>query len=161
MSKSTSTLIPAAAVCTWLLLAPSPGSGLTYVMVSDKTLADQADVIVEVQILKIDPSPGIGRPVTDYQMAVEHVIRGEVLASPLTVRVLGGIGPDGIGLHIYGAPSFVEGQRALLFLRARPDGTFQVGHFMLGAFHLVEHQGTTLALRQLSEANELALPDRA
>ncbi|MCP3936636.1 MAG: hypothetical protein GY708_14815, partial [Actinomycetia bacterium] len=160
MNKSTSTLISAAAVCAWLLLAPSPGNGLTYVMVPDKTLADRAEVIVEVLVLEVDPTPDAEGVVTDYLMAVEHVIQGEVLASPLTVRVAGGIQPDGMGLYVPGAPGFMEGQRALLFLRSRPDGTFRVLHYMLGAFHLVEHDGTTLALRRLAEANELALPHR-
>ncbi len=161
MNNTTFTSISVAAVCAGLLLLAAPAVGLTYVMVSDQTLADRADVIAEVQVLEVDPSPGVDRPVTDYLMAVEHVIRGDIVASPLTVRVLGGILPDGIGLHVHGAPKFAPGQRALLFLRSRPDGTFGVLHFALGTFHLVERGGTVLALRQLSEANEIQLPGRA
>ncbi len=161
MNNTTFTSISIAAVCAGLLLAASPAAGLTYVMVPDTTLADRAEVIAEVRVLGIDPSPANAEGVvTDYSMVVEHVIQGEVLASPVTVRVVGGIRPDGTGLYVDGAPGFVEGQRALLFLRSRPDGTFRVLHYMLGAFHLVEHGGTTLALRQLADANALALSDR-
>ncbi len=160
MRISSLALFSAVCTLTLVLLLPPAAAGLTYVMVADETLADRAEAIVEVRVLEVDPSPGIGRPVTDYLMAVERVIHGEVAASPLTVRVLGGILADGIGLHVYGAPSFAKGQRALLFLRARPDGTFRVLHFTLGAFHLVERGGKSFALRRLSEAKEIALPGR-
>ncbi len=159
-SSHRSTLFSVASILVLLWLIPAAGGGLTYVMASDTTLADRAEVIVEVQVLKVDPSPGVGRPVTDYLMAVEQVIRAEVVASPLTVRVLGGVLPDGMGLHVYGAPRFAPGQRALLFLKSRPDGTYRILHFMLGAFHLVEQDGQTLAVRQLSEAEEISIPGR-
>ena len=153
-------LIPTASILALLWLMPAVAAGLTYVMVPDENLADRAETIVEVQVLKVDPSPDVGRPVTDYRMAVERVIVGDIVASPLIVRVLGGILPDGMGLHIHGAPSFEPGQRALLFLKLRPDGTYRILHFMLGAFHLVEHDGRTLAVRQLSEAEEMSIPGR-
>ncbi len=143
-----------------LVLLPALASGTSYVMVSDETLVDQAELIVEVEVLAVDPSPGAGLPVTDYLMAVEHVTLGDLVASPLTVRVRGGLLPDGMGLHIHGAPRFKVGQRALLFLKPHADGTYRILHFLLGAFHLVEHDGQTFAMRQLSEATEIEIPGR-
>ncbi len=161
MKKSSSTLYSAASILALLLLIPAPGNGLTYAGISDETLADRAELIVEVQVLVVDPSPDVGRPVTDYRMAVEHVTLGDLVASPLTVRVIGGILPDGMGLHAHGAPSFAVGGRALLFLKPAPDGTYRVLHFLLGAFHLVEHDGQIAALRRLSDAEEVQIPGRS
>ena len=150
----------ASCILTLGMLVPSPASPATYVKVADDTLADQAGVIIEARVLEVDPSPGIGRPVTDYRMAVEQVILGDAVASPLTVRIPGGILASGIGLHVYGAPSFEEGERVLLFLTPRSDDTYRILHLMLGAFRLVEHDGESFALRRLSEAEELSLPGR-
>ena len=160
MRNSSSASLFAFWILILVIIVPSPGSATTYVLVADDTLADQADVIVEVRVLEVDPSPSIGRPVTDYRMAVDRVIRGGAVASPLTVRTPGGILANGIGLHVYGAPSFEEGQRALLFLTPHANGTYRILHLMLGAFRLVERDGESLALRQLSGAEEISLPGR-
>jgi hypothetical protein len=68
------------------------------------------------------------------------------------VRVPGGVRIDGIGLKIWGAPEFREGDRALLFLNAGADGVYRPLHLMLGAFHLRPMAGRTIAFRDLSEA---------
>ena len=144
-----------------LALTPAPGSATTYVMVPDQALADQAPVIAEVRVLSTEPSMATGAPMTEYVMAVEGVHQGEVIASPLTVRVIGGELPDGTGLQVYGAPRFVAGQRALLFLKPMDDGAYRILHFMMGAFHLVEVEGQEYAVRHLSDATEVAVPGKA
>jgi hypothetical protein len=77
----------------------------------------------------------------------------------VVVRVPGGVNPDGIGLKIWGAPRFAEGEGAILFLNPAQDGTYHVVHLMLGAFHKVPAGGRTLALRDLSEAHDVAAKD--
>ncbi len=144
-----------------LLVASMPASATSYVMVADEVMVDQASVIAEVQVLEVDNAPGIGEPVTDYRMALDHLILGDVSASPLTVRVRGGVMADGMELWIDAAPKFVEGQRALLFLKERADGTYGIVHFMLGAFHLLEVDGRQVAMRDLSKAHEIDLPGKA
>ncbi|MCP3959475.1 MAG: hypothetical protein GY719_16620 [bacterium] len=144
----------------WNLILPTPAEALTYVAMSDETLADRAAVIVEGQVIEVDPSPGVGRPVTDYLLTVEEVFAGEVSGSPLVVRVAGGVMADGFGLSIPGAPRFAEGQRAILFLRPRDDGTYRVLHYALGAFDLVERDGRRYVVRDLSSAEEIQLLGR-
>ncbi len=144
-----------------LVLMPNVASATSFVMVADEVMVEQAPIIVEVEVLDVDRAPGIGEPVTDYRMAVDHLIVGAVEASPLTVRVRGGVLADGTELWIDGAPRFVKGQRALLFLKPRPDGTYRFVQFMLGAFHLVEVDGRKIAMRDLSGALEINLPGKA
>ena len=136
-------------------LGPVPAEGTTYVMVHDPVLADQAPVIVEVTVEAV-ASPRLQEmAATDYQMSVDRVLKGFVPGSSIVVRVAGGQAADGRELILYGAPRFREGGRALLFLRPRDDGTFGILHFLLGAFHVVAGPNGDLAVRNLSEAQEV------
>ncbi|MCP4659887.1 MAG: matrixin family metalloprotease [bacterium] len=143
-----------------LLLAPSPGGSTTFVRVADADLADQATVIAEVRVLTVDPAPGVGRPVTDYLVEVERLIAGHLPGSAIVVRVGGGILADGTELHLFGAPRLRSEQRALLFLKPRPDATYSILHFMQGAFHVAEVEGRRVAFRNFTEAHELRIPGR-
>ncbi len=59
------------------------------------------------------------------------------------------------------SPRFVEGGRALLFLKPEDDATYSILHFMLGAFHVVEIGGQEIALRHLDEARQVEIPGKA
>ncbi|MEM7587278.1 MAG: matrixin family metalloprotease [Acidobacteriota bacterium] len=142
-------------------LVTTPAHATSFVMVTDELLADQASIIAEVEVLEIDRAPGIGEPATDYLMALDNVIVGDVSASPLTVRVRGGQMADGTELWVYGAPRFAAGQRAMVFLNQRSDGTYGILHFMLGAFHVLTVDGQKVLVRDLSETHEITLPGKA
>jgi hypothetical protein len=150
------TVLPLSAA---LLLLSLRAEATTYMMVSDANLAAQASAVAEVSIESADVSPAKGAPATDYLVSVERVIQGSMPGSSLIVRVPGGLRADGIGLKIWGAPEFASGERALLFLAPNQDGSFRILHLMLGAFHVVrDAQGGWLAVRNLSEAQEVRLP---
>ncbi len=100
-------------------------------------------------------------PVTDYQVEVGRVLRGDLPGTSLVVRVEGGRAADGMQLKIYGAPSFKTGERALLFLRPAADGTYRILHLMQGAFRVVEENGVAYALRDFGQADELEIAGRA
>jgi len=144
-----------------MLATPTTIHATSFVMISDEALADETQIIAEMRVLDVDGKTNTGEPVTHYTMAVEHLIRGEIAASPLTVRVFGGEMPSGLGLHIHGAPRFAENDKALLFLQPRQDGTYGIRHFLLGAFHLVQIDGREVAIRQLAEAEEIEVPGKA
>lgn len=137
-----------------LALLALPAGATTFTMISDSALADQAALIVQATVLASEPAPIAGPPSTDYFFQVERVVKGYVAGSTIVVRVLGGIGTDGIGLRIWGAPSFRQGERSLLFLEPRGDGTYAILHLMLGAFHELQRGDSRLALRNLSETVE-------
>ena len=145
-----------------LALSAAPLAATTYVMVSDAALVEQADAIAVVEVGEVGPAPGGGRPSTDYTVTVERLLAGGPLPGTVVVRVPGGEGADGIDLTIWGAPRFHGGDRALLFLAARDDGSFEPLHLMLGAFRELRLAGRRLALRDLEETAELvALPGEA
>jgi hypothetical protein len=123
-------------------------------MVSDDGMERQARMIVEATVVAVEAAPS-ETPATDYIVETERVLKGDPAGSTLVVRVPGGVGATGIGLKIWGAPSFAPGERTLLFLEPADDGTFRILHLMLGAFHERVVGGKRLALRDLAEAHAL------
>src|SRR4051812_40152679 len=138
------------------VLSAGPLRATTYMMMPDSALADQAAAVVDARIVGVDSAPIVdGMPSTDYLIEVNRVVKGDVPGSTLVVRVPGGINPQGLGLKIWGAPQFTEGENALLFLAPAKDGTYHILHLMLGAFHRRSLNGKSVALRDLSEAHEV------
>jgi len=128
----------------------------TYKMMPDSALVDQAKAVVDAKVIGVDSAPVLdGPPATDYLVEINRVIKGDLSGSTLVVRVPGGINPQGLGLKIWGAPQFTEGESALLFLNPAKDGTYHIIQLMLGAFHRRTIEGQTVALRDLSEAHEV------
>ncbi len=143
-----------------LALCPRWASATTYRMMSDAALTDQAQAVVEIKVVGVDSAPLIdGPPATDYLVDVSRVLKGDLSGSTVVVRVPGGVNPLGLGLKIWGAPRFSEGEDAILFLRAAQDGTYRIVHLMLGAFHKRALGGRAVALRDLSEAHEIGAKD--
>jgi hypothetical protein len=141
-----------------LLATATPAEATTFQRVSDRALARQAAAVVEVRVVDFGPSPSGTRPATDYIVEVERVVKGDVEGSSLVVRVPGGVGPDGLGLKVWGAPELQLGETALLFLRPAADGTWRVLHLMLGAFHVRPAPyggGGRVAFRDFSDAHEV------
>lgn len=145
-----------------LLLAALPASATSYMPITDEALVDQAPVIAVVEVEGSEPGEEGARPFTGYRMRVERVLKGAMASGlRITVRVPGGARSDGLALWIWGAPRFAPGERALLFLSPRMDGTYGILHLMLGAFHEVRADGRRLAVRHLSETQAVAPPGEA
>jgi hypothetical protein len=132
-----------------------PAAATTYKMVSDQALVDQSAAVAEVRVTAMEPAPVEGRPATDYVVEVERLVKGHLPGSTIVVRVPGGVRPDGVGLKVFGAPEFYEGETALLFLRPAEDGTWRILHLMLGAFHRRQVGARQVAFRDLSDAFEV------
>ncbi|HYL05334.1 MAG TPA: fibronectin type III domain-containing protein [Thermoanaerobaculia bacterium] len=157
------------AVSALLAAAARPVAATSVVLGSDGELADQAPVVVEATVLAAVPSvPALAgaaptAPTTDYLLRVERVLKGTVPAGtgPVRLRVLGGPGPDGMTLKVWGSPELRAGERALLFLVGPGvDGSYRPLHLAVGVFHQVEaapaagpsrRSGGLLAVRDLSE----------
>jgi hypothetical protein len=138
-----------------------PAAATSYVMVSDQNLVDSAAAVVDARVLSVDEAPKAGMPATDYMIEVDHLVAGEAPGRNLIVRVPGGERPDGTGLRLYGMPEFVLGERVLLFLNPRQDGTYGIVHLMLGAFRQTVLDGRAVLVRDLTGARELAMPGEA
>ena len=139
-----------------LALSARPAAATTYMMMSDQALAGQAAAVVDVEVVGVEQAPVVdGPPATDYLVEVNRVLKGDLPGSTVVVRVPGGVNPAGLGLKIWGAPRFADGERAILFLRPAQDGTYHILHLMLGAFHQRVSGGRSVALRDFSEAHEV------
>jgi hypothetical protein len=144
----------AAAALAAIGLATVPATATSFRMVSDRDLVDAADAVAVVAVLATAPAATAAFPATDSSVRVERLLAGALPGSVVTVRVPGGVDRAGRGLEVHGAPRFARGDRALLMLRDAGDGTYRPLHLMLGAFHLVEAEGRTLAVRDLADTFE-------
>lgn len=143
-------------------LAAAPATATSFVIVADHVLADQAPLIVTGRVVAASPAlEAGGAPATDYAVAVEQAVKGAAGAATLTVRSPGGVRADGLGLVVFGAPRFAEGERVLLFLTPDAGGVHRVLHLMLGAFHERTIGGAAMWVREMAQAVEVAAPGRA
>jgi Fibronectin type III domain len=144
----------------FVVLTASSSSATSYVMVSDEALVDAAPLAVVGRIVTVDRSLVLRTAkgsalATGYEVAVEQRLKGAAPSGALALHVPGGMGADGVGLEIQGAPRFHVGERALLFLEPDGRGGYRLVHFLLGAFHEVPAGGRSLAVRNLREATGL------
>ena len=127
----------------------------TFVRLHDEDLTDQARFILEGTVLEVDAEAGLSRPATHYTIQVERVLAGGEVPEELVVRVPGGRTPEGLTHFLYGAPRFSVGERLLLFLSLRGDGTHSVLHFQQGVFRFGEVEGTPVLFRAFGGAQEI------
>lgn len=156
--KSKLRLIPLLALP---FLLRQPAAATTYMMMPDSALVDQAAAVVDVKVVDVSSAPLDGQPATDYLVEVNRVLKGSLSGSTVVVRVPGGVDPQGLGLKIWGAPQLGKDEKALLFLRPAKDGTYRILHLMLGAFHQRTVAGKTVALRDLSDAQDVSAKSEA
>ncbi len=142
------------------MLCTTTASATVFVPIGDGELADRSPLIIEAKILAVE-SPPDHSSATDYLVEVRRLIKGQLPDGNPVIRIPGGVREDGLGLHIWGAPKFRQGDSALLFIRPRPDGTFALVQLMLGAFHLETEDDTTIATRDLSEAHPVVIPGKS
>lgn len=148
--RNRSPIVRSALLCAALVWFAGAAGATTLVPLSDPVLVDRTSVIVVARVQ--DRLPVVtDRPMTDWLVQVERVLKGDVLSSGLVVRVLGGKSPSGDVLTIFGAPRFRRGERVLLFLEPGGDGTWRIAQFLQGAFHEVRAGDRRAAVRDLTE----------
>lgn len=138
------------------LALAAPAAATSFVPVADRDLAAQADVIAVAEVVAVEAGPADRAPATDYLVAVDQLVQGHLAGGTIVVRVPGGIGADGLGLQVEGAPRFAVGEAALLFLQPGDDGTYSTLHLMLGAFHARMAGDKLVAEQDLSGAVRLS-----
>jgi len=125
-------LLPALLV----LLAPAL-SAITWVVPADRFEIERSSAVIVGRVLRshVERVPGSGiETVTD--VALEEAIKGDP-GFLVRLHVPGGVLGDEASL-LPGAPSFTDGERVLLFLYRREDGSFAINDLQLGAFHFVD-----------------------
>lgn len=134
----------------WLTLAVTcPAHSLSYIPLPDEALLQQADVVLAGEILAAHENTAA--QAFEYPVHVVEVYKGLVPASQISVHV-----PGSSTFHLPGVTRFALGQRAILFLTRRPDGSYGLTQLNLGAFHEVQDaQGASLLKRDLDGLSRL------
>ena len=73
-----------------VLGAVTAANATTVKLVNDFRLVDQARIVLVARVTGTIPAAELDRPVTDYLMTVERVLKGSVGESSILVRVPGG-----------------------------------------------------------------------
>src|SRR5438270_702394 len=125
-------------------------TAVTYVVPADRFEIERSTAIIVGRVLRshVDRVPPSGlETVTD--VALEEAIKGNP-GFLVQIHVPGGVLGEEVSF-LPGAPSFTDGERVLLFLYRRGDGSFVVNDLQLGAFHFVQGMSEGLFVRDRSE----------
>ena len=108
-----------------------------------------ADVIVTGQVTSVNVGrdPSVNAIYTYVDVDVDEVLKGPVNPGALTIKQLGG-SIDAIGLSVVDQPTFVVGERVLLYLEARPrDGSLYTSALWQGKWSIEQVGGEVVAVR--------------
>jgi len=137
-----------------ICLLASAASATVFQPVSDRQLVDRSDAVVIATVrdaasrLRTD-----GYVVTDYRFDVEQTLKGAA-AGTITVSEIGGVSGSRF-TFISDSASYTPGERVMVFLRKRADGTYFTTSMALGKFSFTRTaRGESVVTRDVSE-----LPD--
>ena len=143
---------------TWLwcvgalaLMAAPVAQATTVIDLQVEDLAVVAPVVVvgEVNQVASNWNADGTRVYTEVTVTSSEVLKGKIAAS-FTIKTIGGV-VDGQKAALAGAPRFQEGERVLLFLEPREDGT---GYLTLGLY-----QGKFQVFKDPRTGQDLVLRD--
>jgi hypothetical protein len=134
----------------------SRAGAMTYRPVSDETLVAASALIVIAEVEHVRAARlADGRIVTQSDLRVDATLKGAVGASRIRVTEPGGRVGD-VVVRIPGVPAFVPGERTLLFLRERRDGTLGTTALSL-AKYTITPEAPALARRTVPDLDERQL----
>lgn len=154
----------AAGALAWLLVSGlAPARATTYVMTTDDELLAKATLVVAGTVRGVEPveatfgARGGALPATDYTIEVERLLHGRLSSGTLVMRLPGGTRADGSTWRLWGTPTFVPGERLVLFLGLAENDVHPLVELGLGAFRETRSGNARLLLRDLRGSHEVAL----
>ena len=121
----------------------------TVVLPSDEALAARAASVVLATVRERAPAAD-GLPALAYRLRALERVAGSAIGTEPVLRLPGGVAAGGRGLALAGIPVLEIGQRLLLFVQPRGDGSYQPVDLMLGLFRVEAVAGRTIAYRDLT-----------
>lgn len=147
-------------VCRWIrpalyalllsVLCAARGEATTFVVGDDADLLAASEVVVVGTVGPMHAVERAGGVDTLAAVEVSETLKGFV-PSTLTVRLPGGE-LNGRKHAVYGAAEMRPGERVVLFLRDRGDGTFATAQLAMGKYRVVGTGSRALAVRDLQGA---------
>jgi len=131
-----------------MTLACTSLQATTLVLMSDEDLVHGSTAIVVGQVLSIrTTTESAARIETQIDLVAETQVKG-VVSQTLTLMIPGGAA-RGVRRVVFGVPQFFRGERVLLFLRTRGDGSLTVTGLAMGKYSIVSADTGAMARRQL------------
>lgn len=118
-----------------LLCCAAPAHATIFVPMAVEDLARSSSAIVIGSVGDLTGVESHGRVFTLVTVAVEQVLKGAVAESVVTLKEDGGAVAGRMEI-VFGTPSFQPGQRMLLFLTTRPDGSLRTSQLAQGKFDI-------------------------
>ncbi|MCU1230327.1 MAG: hypothetical protein JWO97_3211 [Acidobacteria bacterium] len=137
-------------VSLFVVFAAARSFAISYVVPADRLEIERASAIIIGRVLGSHVEVSRYGIETVTEVALEEALKGEA-GSVVRVHEPGGVFGD-IARTIPGVPTFTDGDRVLLLLYQREDGTYTVIDLQLGAFRITkDFAGREFALRDESE----------
>lgn len=142
MSKSAKAGISLLALC-FLICVASSAHASTFFIPSDDDLIIGARAIVRGKVLSVScqVDEQTGRIFTYVRVRVRQVLKGEIGEPEIVLKEQGGRAGDR-GSVIFGSPQFAAGERVVLYLDTRRDGSLRVHQMFLGKFSIISNPAT-------------------
>ncbi|MEA2163042.1 MAG: hypothetical protein QOK37_1169 [Thermoanaerobaculia bacterium] len=137
-----------------VFLLPSALFATVFQPATDRQLADRSDAVVVATVR--DAAARVradGAIVTDYRLAVEETLKGAA-SGTITVTETGGT-VDGRFTYISDSAVYTPGERVMVFLKKRSDGTYFTTSMAMGKFSFTRAaSGETVVTRDVSELRD-------
>ncbi len=129
-SRAGSHMVPRMKRVLWssLIGVALPAFATTLIAMDVPALTKAADVVVRGTVVRVEPRWTLdgARIVTDAEILVSHVLKGNVVAKTVVAMQPGGVVGD-VGQKVHGAASFTLGDEVVVFLERRGDRFSVVG----------------------------------
>src|SRR5438067_6421640 len=134
--------------------AATSASATMFQPTTDRDLVDRSQAVVIATVRdSISHVRSDGYVVTDSHLAVEETLKGST-ADVITVSEVGGATADRM-TFISDSAVYAAGERVLVFLRRRSDGTYFTTSMAMGKFSFTnDERGETVFTRDVSELSD-------
>ncbi len=126
-----------------LMFAAPPAGATTVLKVDVPAMVRLSEWVVRARVLAVSPVDlrdaahrGADRLFTDVQLEILEAYHGDKVPGLYTMRLMGGVGKDGLAMTIPGMPSFTAGEEVVLFLEPSRDGHLPAG-LMQGVWRVI------------------------
>ncbi len=132
-------------------LLASSASATIFQPTSDRQLTDRSEAVVVATVREAASRVRAdGYVVTDYRLDVEQTLKGTATGT-ITVSEIGG-GAGGRFTFIADSATYTPGERVMVFLRKRTDGTYFTTSMAMGKFSFTrDARGEAVVTREVSE----------
>lgn len=135
-------------------LLASAASATIFQPTSDRQLTDRSEAVVVATVREAASRVRAdGYVVTDYRLDVEQTLKGTATGT-ITVSEIGGAA-GGRFTFIADSATYTPGERVMVFLRKRSDGTYFTTSMAMGKFSFTrDARGEAVVTREVSELRD-------